>query len=135
MERNPARKILEEKYGYDCKHSSQLVRLMRMGYEIVTEGKVIVKRPDAKELLSIKNGAWTYEKVMEYKEYMEKKLNEEYIKQNKLLAEGKPTPLPHSINKEKINTLYHDLYSEYFEKNNPPDSNFGGYSTDLFCPL
>ena len=83
------------------------------GYEIVSEGKVIVKRPDAKELLAIKNGAWTYDKVMEYKEYMEKKMDEEYIRQNKLLAEGKPTPLPHSINKEKINALYHTSYKEY----------------------
>jgi hypothetical protein len=32
-----------------------------MGYEILTQGKVIVKRPDREEILAIKNGAWSYE--------------------------------------------------------------------------
>ena len=120
-ERNPARKALEEKYGYDCKHSSQLVRLMRMGYEIITEGKVIVKRPDAEELLAIKNGAWSFDKVMEFKAEMEAKLTEEYARQKQLIAEGKPTPIPREVDKVKLNELYHQLYNEYWETNKPLD--------------
>jgi len=115
-ERNPARKALEEKYGFDCKHSSQLIRLMRMGYEILSEGKVIVNRVgiDADELLDIKNGAWSFDKVMEYKDEMEKKLEAEYIRQKQLIAEGKPTPLPREVNKEHLNSLYHELYEDYW---------------------
>lgn len=114
-ERNPARRELEEKSGYDTKHASHLVRLMRMGYEILTTGQVIVKRPDADELLAIKNGAWTYDKVMEYKEDIEKKLEEEYLRQKKLVAEGKPTPLPREVNKEQLNKLYHEVYEGYWQ--------------------
>lgn len=116
-ERNPARRELEEKSGYDTKHASHLVRLMRMGYEIITEGKVIVDRTgrDADELLAIKNGAWSFDKVMEYKEEMEGKLDVEYERQKKLIAEGKPTPLPREVNKEKLNTFYHELYNEYWK--------------------
>ena len=113
-ERNPARRELEEKSGYDTKHASHLVRLMRMGYEIITEGKVIVKRPDFEELLAIKNGAWSFDKVMEFKTEMEAKLEAEYLRQKKLIAEGKPTPLPREVNKEKLNELYHQLYNEYW---------------------
>jgi predicted nucleotidyltransferase len=117
-ERNPARRALEEKSGYDTKHASHLVRLMRMGYEILSEGKVIVNREgiDADELLAIKNGAWDFDKVMEYKNEMETKLDVEYARQKKLIAEGKPVPLAREVNKEKLNTLYHELYEDYWNK-------------------
>lgn len=64
--RNAARAELEAKHGYDTKHAMHLVRLMRMCREILTFGTVVVKRPDREELLSIRNGAWTYEQVIEY---------------------------------------------------------------------
>lgn len=116
-ERNPARRELEEKSGYDTKHASHLVRLMRMGYEILTTGNVIVKRPDAEELLAIKNGAWSYDKVMEYKDDIESKLEVEYARQKQLVIDGKPTPLPREVNKEKLNALYHELYEDYWRQN------------------
>lgn len=102
-ERNPARKELEIKCGYDSKHASHLVRLLKMGYEILTQGKVIVKRPDREELLAVKNGAWSYERVMEFAQYMQSRLDSAY----------KVTKLPKSVNFEKINNLYHTLYMEY----------------------
>jgi hypothetical protein len=122
-ERNPARRELEEKSGYDTKHASHLVRLMRMGYEILSEGKVIVNRVglDAQELLDIKNGAWSFEKVMEFKDIMENKLDEEYARQKKLVAMGEPTPIPREVDKVKLNALYHELYNEYWEGNKPLD--------------
>lgn len=101
--RNPARHELEVKSGYDTKHGSHLVRLMRMGLEILSEGKIVVKRPDAAELLAIKNGAWSYEQVMEFADSMQKKLDEAY----------KTTTLPKSVNYVKVNDLYHKLYEEY----------------------
>lgn len=72
--RNPARAALEEKYGYDTKHGMHLVRLMRMGYEILLTGKVWVKRPDAEELLSIRAGAWSYEQLIEFATGMERSI-------------------------------------------------------------
>lgn len=101
--RNPARKEMEIKYSMDTKHASQLVRLLRMGLEILETGKVIVKRPDAHELLFIKNGGWTYEKVIEYAEEMNKKLDDAY----------KITKLPRSVDYIKINELYHKLITEW----------------------
>lgn len=102
-ERNPARRELEVRSGYDTKHASHLVRLMRMGYEILTQGKVIVKRPDREEILAIKNGAWSYEQVMEFAQNMQKKLDESY----------KTTTLKKAVDFAKVNTLYHELYEQY----------------------
>jgi len=72
--RNAKRSILEEQFGYDTKHAMHLVRLLRMGYEAVTEGILRVRRPDAEELVAIRNGAWTYEDVVKYAEEMDAKV-------------------------------------------------------------
>jgi hypothetical protein len=65
-ERNPKRHEMELKFGYDCKNAGHLIRLLRMGLEILTTGEVKVFRPDAAELLSIRQGGWKYEEVIEH---------------------------------------------------------------------
>lgn len=78
--RNPERAILEDKFGYDTKHAGHLFRLLRMGHEILTTGKVLVYRPDREELLDIRRGAWSYEKVVHEAEKLEKELDSLYEK-------------------------------------------------------
>jgi uncharacterized protein len=75
-ERNEKRAIFEAKYGYDCKYAYHLIRLLRMCKEILETGKVIVKRPDREELLAIRNGAWSYEKLIDYTKSEEAKLDD-----------------------------------------------------------
>ena len=101
--RNPARAALEEKYGYDTKHAYHLVRLIRMCREILTTGKVLVKRPDREELLTIRNGAWTYEQLIEFADREDKELNELYITS---------TALPKIPDKEKLDELCIRLVEE-----------------------
>jgi hypothetical protein len=69
-ERNEARAALEARHGYDTKHAMHLVRLQRMGLEIVSRGEVIVRRPDRDELLAIRDGAWSFERLLEEAERM-----------------------------------------------------------------
>jgi len=76
--RNKDRASLEAKYGYDTKHGYHLVRLIRMCREILTTGKVIVKRPDFEELLAIRNGAWECDYLIEWAEQQDKELDELY---------------------------------------------------------
>ena len=73
-ERDPKRHQLELDYGYDTKHGGHLVRLLRTGYEILTTGQLQVKRPDAAELLAIRNGAWSYEQITSYADEMLEKV-------------------------------------------------------------
>jgi hypothetical protein len=77
-ERNPKRRELEDKFGYDSKHASHLVRLIRMAREILAEGIVRVRRPDAEELLAIRNGAWSYERLVEFAEKIDSDLDALY---------------------------------------------------------
>lgn len=113
-ERNPARRALEVKCGYDSKHASHLVRLMRMGYEILDQGKVLVKRPDAEELLAIKNGHWTFDQVMEFSESMQKRLKEKYAQVESDRKSGKQCKLPKEVNYTALNDFYHKLSEEYY---------------------
>lgn len=73
--RNVERAEDEAKYGFDLKHAYHLVRLIRMAKEMISEGKVIVKRPDREELLHIRNGGWTYDQIVEFAEKEEKELD------------------------------------------------------------
>lgn len=82
--RNRARFELEDKFGYDTKHGYHLVRLIRMCREIMETGKVQVKRPDREELLAIRNGAWPYDKLIEFAESEDKALQEVYNKSTTL---------------------------------------------------
>lgn len=63
--RNPDRAELEKKFGYDTKHAMHLVRLQRMAIEILTHEWVIVKRPDREELLAVRDGALSFDQLME----------------------------------------------------------------------
>ena len=93
--RNPLRAVLEEKYGYDTKHGMHLVRLMRMCKEILVTGEVRVRRPDAEELLGIRQGDWSYEKIVEWAEAADKEVRE--------LA--KTTELPKKPNRKRLDEL------------------------------
>jgi len=102
--RNPARAELEAKFGADMKHASHLVRLMRMCREILENKGVIVKRPDAAELLEIRNGSWTYEKLVEWADAEDKALDELY----------KTSALPREPNRAKLDQVCMEIVEASF---------------------
>jgi len=100
--RNPQRAALEQKFGYDTKHGSHLVRLLTMALEITRDGKVIVNRPDAAELLAIRDGAWSYSKLVAWAE-----------SQHSLVVQAYETsPLPETVDMNKIEQLVVDITRE-----------------------
>lgn len=105
--RNPARAELEAKFGYDTKHALHLVRLLRMCREILVEGVVRVRRPDAAELLEIRAGAWSYHQLIEWAEKQDAELKE--------LA--KTSKLPQSADRVALHDLCCALVEESFASN------------------
>ena len=106
INRNTKRAELEAKYGYDCKHAYNLVRLMRMCAEILSTGEVIVKRPDYKELLEIRNGAWSYDYLIKWAEDKEKEINELYSS----------SKLPHTPDRNYLDNLCIELVEKNIYK-------------------
>jgi hypothetical protein len=103
--RNPKRAELEARYHFDSKHAMHLVRLLRLCREILATGEVHVKRPDAAELLAIREGAWTYEQLMEWTE-----------RQHHELAElAKTSPLPKAPDRHALDELCQELVRRALE--------------------
>jgi predicted nucleotidyltransferase len=69
--RNAARSALEAAHGYDTKHGMHLLRLMRMCRELMTTGKVVVRRPDRDELLAVRGGQRSYDSLIEEAERLQ----------------------------------------------------------------
>jgi uncharacterized protein len=78
--RNVDRAALEAKHGYDTKHAGHLVRLLRMGKEILLTGKVNVWRGDidADDILAIRNGEWEYDRLVEWADAADAELSALY---------------------------------------------------------
>ena len=64
-QRNPVRADLERRYGYDTKHAMHLIRLMRMGLEVLQHGELRVRRCDAEELRAVRDGALSFDALLE----------------------------------------------------------------------
>lgn len=57
------RQALFDQFGYDCKAASHMIRLVRMARDFYVDGKLTVFRPDNRDLLSIKTGAYKLPEV------------------------------------------------------------------------
>ena len=104
--RNPARAAMEEKFGYDGKHALHLIRLLRVCNEVLSTGKVIVKRPDREELLAIRSGSWSYDQLIEEAEKLDKQAEELY---------KTSTVLPKTPDFEYLDQLCIELVEKYLE--------------------
>lgn len=108
-ERNPKRRELEIKVGYDSKHAMHLVRLLNMCREILVEHDVRVERPDADLLKEIKEGTWSYEQLDEWTTQQHEELAELYDQ----------STLRHSPDHRKIEDLGIVLLTSYWRMKSP----------------
>ena len=78
--RNEKRSELEEKFGYDTKHGSHLVRLMLGAKNVLEYGDYNpTMTAEMKTLVNdVRNGKYTYEWVVEFGEELDNELNEIY---------------------------------------------------------
>lgn len=104
--RNKERHETEVKFQYDTKHAMHTIRLLRMGKEILEEGVVKVRRPDAEELLDIRLGKWSYERLLEEANILDKKCQEIY--------EAKAYKVPYEVDLEKIDELCYNILKSKF---------------------
>ncbi len=108
-ERNPDRHALEARFGYDTKHAQHLVRLLRMGLEVLQEGAVRVLRPDREELLAIRDGRWSYDELIGQAEELGARIR----------AAEKTSPLPAQPDLAALDALCVELVEEVWGVRGP----------------
>lgn len=105
--RNPKRFAIEARIGYDSKNGSHLLRTLRMLKELLLYGEMIVKRPDAKELLAIRQGEWSLEKLMDAVDALRAELNDIY--------DTKKYVIPHKLDRCEISDLCVELHEFHWK--------------------
>ncbi|MBX3269592.1 MAG: nucleotidyltransferase domain-containing protein [Sandaracinaceae bacterium] len=93
--RNPARAELERRFGYDTKHAMHLVRLMRMGIEALERGELRVRREDAEELAAIRDGALSFDALLEEAERL----------RERMARATEATALPDRVDEARVDAL------------------------------
>ena len=96
---------MEDRFGYDLKHAMHCIRLQRTCIEILEGKGVLVKRPDAEELVSIRNGAWSYDRWMQEVRKLEDQANELV----------KVTKLPKTSNYKRANFICQAVVEKMWE--------------------
>ena len=109
--RNPARAAQEQQFGMDVKHAMHLVRLMRTCRDLIVDGVLRVYRPDREELVEIRHGLWSYERVLEDVQRHE-------AEADAAINEGR-SPLPVAPDEVAINRLCIDLINRYAQESPP----------------
>lgn len=104
--RNEARyqSTLHHGKNYDAKNMMHTFRLLEMAIEIARHKKVVVRRPDADFLLSIKKGAYDYEELIEMAA----------AKYDEMEAAYAASDLPDAPDSGYLNDLAYEIRAEFY---------------------
>jgi len=108
--RNEDRYDLNQNHGknYDSKNMMHTIRLLQVALEIISEGKLNVKRKNRDELLAIKNGELSYDEILALAEQLTVQLG---------MAE-KNSPLPNQPDQQKIEATLIGMREELYKNTN-----------------
>lgn len=101
------RKKLVEKFGYDTKNASHLIRLLRKGKEFLMTGEMLVDRSliDREELLAIKDGKYTLNEIKRMAESEGKGMRDAYDQ----------SPLPMRLDMDEILDIHFNVSMAYYQ--------------------
>lgn len=104
-DKNPegSRAALVEKFGYDVKYASHLVRLMCEVEQLLETGDMDIQR-DREMLKSIRRGEWTEEQIYDYFNRRERDMGALYEK----------SELPHTPRMDEIQALLYNCLEEAY---------------------
>lgn len=91
-----------QQIGYDPKNAAHLVRLLHLGYEYLTTGRMNVRRTwDRDMLIEVKTGQWPLDAVKAHADEWFKKMRDA------------DTVLPDSIDEDTVDTLVASIVEEF----------------------
>ena len=107
--RNDHRWVETEKHGqkYDGKNMMHSVRLTDMAYEIISGKGIIVRRPNAEDLLKIRRGESDLEKLIDVVENRLKEIDKEF----------ETCKLPKKVDHKFVNDLLIEIRKMFYKEN------------------
>lgn len=99
------RRALVDKFGYDVKNASHLIRILRQGIDFMNTGELEVYRSDAEELMAIKRGEYSFETVRRMADELD----------HALARAGERSRLPSEPDWDAINKLAVYMYERQWE--------------------
>ena len=105
--RNDARYANTIAHGknYDSKNMMHTFRLLDMAIEILSEQKILVKRPNRTELLAIRAGAFEYDELIAKAQSKIEQVEQLY----------QPTVLPNQPDKQKIEQVLQSIRTDFYQ--------------------
>ncbi|MDI6802932.1 MAG: nucleotidyltransferase domain-containing protein [Bacteroidota bacterium] len=100
------RKQLVDKFGFDCKNAQHLIRLLRQGIEFLRTGELLVERPDKDELIEIKTGKWSIQKIKSEAQKLFKEMEQAH----------KESSLPEKPDVAAIDKLVYSILTQHYSK-------------------
>lgn len=100
------RKVYIEKYGYDVKFASHLIRLLEEGIQLLTEGELTFPIPNNRFIRDIKLGKYSMDEVLRKAESLENLIETAYI----------ISKLPNKPDYDAISKLQIDLLRDFWSK-------------------
>jgi len=106
LNKNPigTRKEYVEKYGYDVKFASHLIRLISEGLTLLVDGKLMYPIEHNRYIIGIKEGKYELGQVLTKADELESLIEQAYV----------TSKLPHSPNYEKISELQIKLLEDFW---------------------
>ncbi len=103
-QKNIHRADIEAKYGYDTKYAMHVIRLYGEAKELMETGSITLPRPNAGELVDIRNGKYKLSEIREMGRQLE----------SEALNASDKSPLPDRINRQKISEVIAQTYREFW---------------------
>lgn len=95
-----------EKYGYSLKNAYHLVRLLKMGIQILVEQDLSVLRPERQLLLAIRNGEYKLEQIEKMADELKKQVDYAYVN----------SKLKNKCDYNKLNKILVEILENHFLK-------------------
>ena len=106
---------LEERFGYDTKFAMHLIRLYGEAKELMEYGRISLPRPDAEELIAIRNGKYKLSEIQQ--------LAEQLKHEGETMREK--SSLPEAVDRQEISRRLTAAYQSHWKsKLSDRDANF-----------
>lgn len=102
LDKQTNRSGLMEKYGYDTKFASHLIRLMMEGKELLITGEIQFPLKEKDFILDVKLGKYKIKDVLDYSDQLE----------HEIVDVEKISPLPSKPNYQEVNKLLKEIVKE-----------------------